>query len=62
MLPLFLILLCLSIFVLTMLVIKNTGYNNQIETTLALAIGVFLASLAFCGKVITKYDDIETKK
>lgn len=60
--PLFLILLCLFILALTLFVMKNTNYNNQIETTLALSIGLFLASLAFSGKVISKYDDKIEKK
>ena len=52
--PLFLILHCLFILVLTVLIIKNTGYSNQIETVLALAIGIFFASLAFSSKVVSK--------
>lgn len=60
--PLFLILLCLSIFVLTVLVIKNTGYNNQIATVLALATGMFFASLFFSSKVISKCNDKIEKK
>ena len=59
--PLVLILLCLSELILTMFVLITVEHNHTIENLLALEFVMFLASLFFSSKIVSKYSNEDGK-
>lgn len=59
--PLVLILLCLLELILTMFILIIVEYNHTIKELLVLEIGIFLASLFFSSKIVSKRCDEDGK-